>query len=71
MTRNEHAVKRYYLARNRHDECVMSKITEIEKTFLKIPGNAWVRADDYDAQCKALRDDYEAKLKLLAAKEDK
>lgn len=43
------AVKRYYLARNRDHERVMSKITERDKPFLKIPGDEWVRAEDYDA----------------------
>ena len=43
------AVKRYYLARNRDHERVMNKITERDKPFLKIPGDEWVRAEDYDA----------------------
>ena len=42
-------VRRYYIARNRDFERVMSPIEEPDKRFIKIPEDEWVRAIDYDA----------------------
>lgn len=48
-------VRRYYIARNRDFERVMSPIEEPDKRFIKIPEDEWVRAIDYDALHAAAR----------------
>jgi hypothetical protein len=62
-------VKRYYLARNRDHERVMSEITERDKPFLKIPGDEWVRAEDYD-EAEQSRDINHAAAKMALDQRD-